>query len=259
LCLRFGRQVEGASIGPAVAHSLVSNAPISRPSQPYLVPLTPQPTGSLDKLRAKISNNLHLGIGAFAKKGFDFVTATARSHFVFRDVNQLGVGVRVSGLAPKISNSGGRSFLGDDVIFDSKVTPIYLELTRDGVLRIGEQTYLNDGVWLGCTSAITIGARCLIGPGVRIFDNSYHGLYQRRVLPNARPVKIEDDVWIATNAIILGGVTIGRGAVVGANSVVSHDVAPYTIVAGSPAKPISALDAKIFEASQQLWSRRRSS
>ncbi len=229
---------------------------MTRPSQPYLVPQTAQPARGLDKLRAKIANNLHLGIGAFAKKGFDFVAATARSHYVFREVNGLGVGVRVSGLAPKISNSGGRIFLGDDVIFDSKVTPIYLELTRDAVLRIGEQTYVNDGVWFGCTGAITVGARCLIGPGVRVFDNSYHGLYQRRVRPNVRPVKIEDDVWIATNAIILAGVTIGRGAVVGANSVVSHDVPPYTIVAGSPAKAISALDAKIFEASEQMWSRR---
>lgn len=214
------------------------------------------PTRNLEKLRAKISHNLHLGVVGFAKKGFDFVTASVRSRFVFRDVNGLGVGVRVVGLAPKIVNPGGLIHIGDDVIFDAKLTPIYLELKRDAVLTIGSNTYVNDGVWFGCTGRITIGARALLGPGVRIFDNSYHGVYQRRSMPAPRPVVIEDDVWIATNSVILAGVTIGRGAVVGANSVVSKDVAPYTIVAGNPARPISALDPQIFEASQQYATRR---
>lgn len=48
------------------------------------------------------------------------------------------------------------------------------------------------------------------------------------------PVVIEDDVWIGLNAIILKGVKIGRGAVVGAGSVITRDVEPYTIVVGSP-------------------------
>ena len=50
------------------------------------------------------------------------------------------------------------------------------------------------------------------------------------------PIIIHDDVWIGSNSVILSGVTIGRGSVVGAGSVVTKDVAPYTIVAGNPAK-----------------------
>ena len=49
---------------------------------------------------------------------------------------------------------------------------------------------------------------------------------------------VENDVWIGQNAVILPGVHIGNGAIIGANSVVGSDVAPYTIVAGNPAKPI---------------------
>lgn len=209
-------------------------------------------TGNLEKLRAKISHNLHLGVVGFAKKGLNFVTASARSRYLLRAANHVGIGVRVIGLAPKITSRGGKILISDDVIFDAKVTPIYLELERDAILSIGSDTYVNDGVWFGCTGKITLGARVLIGPGVRIFDNSYHGIYQRRVMPAPRPVTIEDDVWIATNTIILAGVTIGRGAIVGANSVVSRDVAPYTVVAGNPAKQINALDPQIFEATLKL-------
>lgn len=51
-------------------------------------------------------------------------------------------------------------------------------------------------------------------------------------------IQIGHDVWIGTNVIIMGNVTIGTGAIIGAGSVVTHDVEPYTIVAGAPAKPI---------------------
>lgn len=54
----------------------------------------------------------------------------------------------------------------------------------------------------------------------------------------SRPVAIESDVWIGYGAIVLGGVTVGRGAVVGAGSIVTRDVAPYDIVVGNPARPV---------------------
>ena len=241
----------------------MSNAPLPEPRAAPLLNLAPQglePSSTLsnvEKLRAKIAHNLHLGVLGFAKKGFGFVTATARSRYLLRDVNQLGIGVRVTGLGPKVRNAGGQIVIGDDVVLDAKLTPIYFEVERDAVLTIGEQTYLNDGVWFGCTGRITIGARGLIGPGVRVFDNSYHGTYQRRAMPRPQPVTIADDVWLATNAIILAGVTIGRGAIVGANSLVTRDVPAYAIVAGNPARQINALDPQIFEASQQHPPRRR--
>ena len=58
---------------------------------------------------------------------------------------------------------------------------------------------------------------------------------------NSQPIVIEDDAWIGMNCIILKGVTVGRGAVVGAGSVVTKDVPPWTLVAGNPARVIKEL------------------
>ena len=55
------------------------------------------------------------------------------------------------------------------------------------------------------------------------------------------PVTIEDDAWIGAGVVVMPGVRIGRGAVVGANSVVNADVAPLTVVAGQPARPLREL------------------
>ena len=60
-----------------------------------------------------------------------------------------------------------------------------------------------------------------------------------------RPVFIEDNCWIGQNAAILKGVTIGQGSIVGANSVVTHDVPSHSVVAGNPARIIKRLDVSV--------------
>jgi acetyltransferase-like isoleucine patch superfamily enzyme len=59
----------------------------------------------------------------------------------------------------------------------------------------------------------------------------------------ARPVRIGRNVWIGFEAVVLPGVTVGEGAVIGARAVVTEDVAPFTVVAGNPARAIRRLDA----------------
>lgn len=82
----------------------------------------------------------------------------------------------------------------------------------------------------------------LIGPGVYLFSVS-HEIANPDVpvrlqgRPTA-PIRVEDDVWIGAHSTVVAGVTIGRGAVVGANSVVTRDVEPLAIVAGVPARQI---------------------
>jgi acetyltransferase-like isoleucine patch superfamily enzyme len=78
---------------------------------------------------------------------------------------------------------------------------------------------------------------------------------QRRDLkPSARPVIVEDDVWIGTRAVILPGVRIGYGSVIGAGSVVTKDVPPMTVVAGIPAKPIKKIKTESsLECSYEEW------
>lgn len=105
---------------------------------------------------------------------------------------------------------------------------------------IGDNTQINNGfVAIAEKSSITIGANCLIGTRVEIYDSDFHPLAKSaRELkePNqCRPVAIEDDVFIGSNVRILKGVTIGCGAVIGNQSVVTKDIPPHCVASGAPA------------------------
>ena len=82
----------------------------------------------------------------------------------------------------------------------------------------------------------------MLGPNVVINDSNH--VFIDRDTPitrqghTAEPIVIEDDVWIASNSVILKGVHIGKGAVVAAGSIVTKDVPPYAVVAGVPARQI---------------------
>jgi len=117
---------------------------------------------------------------------------------------------------------------------------------------VGVNTFIG-GSTIVCAEHVEIGNDVLISWGCTIVDHNSHSIYWTERASDVKnwyngnkdwrfvdisPVKIEDKAWIGLNAIILKGVTIGEGAVVGAGSVVTKDVLPYTIVAGNPAKQI---------------------
>ena len=122
---------------------------------------------------------------------------------------------------------------------------------REGArLQIGSRSFLGGG-WISCASEVTIGDDVLISWGVAIFDHGSHALAfsgrSRDVMDwregqkdwsgvEISPVRIENKAWIGFRSIILPGITIGEGSIVGAGSVVTRDVAPWTIVAGNPAR-----------------------
>ena len=108
---------------------------------------------------------------------------------------------------------------------------------------------INQYCHIGAINSIEIGDDCLFGSRVMVLDHS-HGrsiIEEKDIHPAKRdlyskgPIKIGKRVWIGENAVILGGVTIGDGAVVAANAVVTKDVPPYTIVGGVPAKVIKEM------------------
>lgn len=123
-----------------------------------------------------------------------------------------------------------------------------------GRITVGDYCYVGDNSYIWSAQNIYIGNRVLIAHNVNIFDNMTHPLNASarhnqfksiitsgnpKVLDlSEQPITIEDDVWIGCMSIILKGVTLGRGAVIGAGSVVTKNVPPYTIVAGNPAKII---------------------
>ena len=98
--------------------------------------------------------------------------------------------------------------------------------------------------FLDCQEQITIEDWVFFGHGVMILTGShdYTKFYnERQVMRVCKPVTIKEGAWVGSRAIILQGVTIGEHAVVGAGSVVTHDVEPYTLVAGNPAKFIKKI------------------
>ena len=122
-----------------------------------------------------------------------------------------------------------------------------------GVISIGSYSYVGEGSRIWCAADVTIGDRVQIAHNVNIHDHNAHpisasrrhlqvlGIYDGRLdMDDVRssPIVIKDDVWIGFNATILKGVTIGEGAVIGAETVISKDVPPYAIMVGSPPRQI---------------------
>ncbi|WP_339227546.1 2,3,4,5-tetrahydropyridine-2,6-dicarboxylate N-acetyltransferase [Oceanobacillus sp. FSL K6-2867] len=97
---------------------------------------------------------------------------------------------------------------------------------------IGDGTMIDMNVVLG--GRATIGKNCHIGAGTVLA-----GVIEP---PSAKPVIIEDDVVIGANAVVLEGITVGKGAVVAAGAIVTKDVAPHTLVGGTPAKVLKEID-----------------
>lgn len=117
-------------------------------------------------------------------------------------------------------------------------------------IRVGRGTVIHHGCVLKGISPISIGRYCEIAQGVHLVSSNHatrfattHIDLQRRLdgpdLPETKgPIEIGHNVWIGDNAIVLSGVTVGDGAVIGAGAVVTRDVEPFWIVAGSPARPV---------------------
>jgi acetyltransferase-like isoleucine patch superfamily enzyme len=107
-------------------------------------------------------------------------------------------------------------------------------------LVIGDDVDLALNVQIETSGGVTIGDRTLVGYGTKIFSRNHLIPPNRGRVFDAghsfKAVSIGNDVWLGANVIVLPGRTIGDGAIVGAGSVVTKDVAAYTVVAGNPAK-----------------------
>lgn len=118
---------------------------------------------------------------------------------------------------------------------------------ENALIHIGEHCGLS-GVTIMCAKRVVLGRNVALGANVIIYDNDMHAInpflrqYDNDNNIVAQEVIIDDYVWVGANSIILKGVHIGRGAVIGAGSVVTKDVPPLTIYAGNPARYIKDVD-----------------
>ena len=114
------------------------------------------------------------------------------------------------------------------------------------VLKIGSACSINEYTHITCCGKIEIGDNVLTGRFCLISDNSHGDSSWEdmelpplvRLIKNTGAISIGKNVWLGDRVVVLGGVKIGQGAVIGANSVVTHDIPAYAVAVGIPAKVI---------------------
>jgi acetyltransferase-like isoleucine patch superfamily enzyme len=134
--------------------------------------------------------------------------------------------------------------IGDNVSLGTHVLIRITGTVRNlGVgLKIGDNTGIGAYCYLGAAGGITIGSNVSIGQRVNLHAENHEFRDASRLIADQgvtrQGIAIEDDCWIGSGSLILDGVTLHKGVVVGAGSVVTRSVEAYMIVAGVPARPI---------------------
>ena len=150
-------------------------------------------------------------------------------------------GAEINCLASNGMHLGDRVSIGKYAII--RPSNMYGGPIGDGLV-MGNNSNIGPYNYIGCSGKITIGDNVMLAPRVSIyaenhvFDNPNITIKAQGV--SKMEVVIEDDCWIAANVVILAGVTIGKGSVIAAGSVVNEDVPAFSVVAGVPARVIKS-------------------
>lgn len=166
----------------------------------------------------------------------------------------FSVRIDVTYIPRKYIHLGSNSILSCNIIFESD----------KGVVKMGNNNSIGNSTFI-CRDEIILEDNIFISWGCTICDHNFHSLDYldrrndfKQILENVKcsqnlnfnknwntvdtkPIKICSDAWIGMNVVIMKGVTIGRGAIVGANSVVTKNVPDFTVVAGNPAQEIKKI------------------
>jgi acetyltransferase-like isoleucine patch superfamily enzyme len=138
----------------------------------------------------------------------------------------------------------GRLEIGPHTVLEPDVW-----LTAPGAarIRIGGGTFLNIGVMVAALDLVEIGEHCMFANGCFISDGSHRFDDPHKPVPwqgftTKGPTRIGDNVWCGAHAVITSGVRIGERSVIGANSVVTADIPPFSIAAGAPARVLRTIE-----------------
>ena len=114
--------------------------------------------------------------------------------------------------------------------------------SKGHTIVIGDNTFIGFGCEFNTNELVSIGNDCAIASGCKFIDHNHGFATREQPIRNQEsaiePIILEDDVWLGVNVVVLKGVHIGKGAIVGAGSVVTKSIAPYEIWGGIPAKKI---------------------
>lgn len=150
-------------------------------------------------------------------------------------------------IGAKYATIGNHVTMGSNVVLE--IRDAYMDKKFTPTFKMGDYSHLGDWGHISCINGVIIGNNVRMGRKVFITDNA-HGASDIKLLdmrPNLRPlyskgpVIIEDNVWVGEQVCIMPGVTISHGSIIGANAVVTHDVPPYCVVGGNPARVIKDL------------------
>ena len=138
----------------------------------------------------------------------------------------------------------GRLEVGAQAFFEPNV---WLTGGDGGRIRIGGGTFLNLNVQVAAVELVEIGEHCMFANGCFITDGAHRFDDPEMPVPwqgftTKGPTRVGDNVWCGANVVITSGVTVGERCVIGANSVVTTDLPPFSIAAGAPAKVIRSIE-----------------
>lgn len=197
---------------------------------------------------------------------YDKIFYSPKKHAAKMSFIRLGLGSVLLDSARFEFYVGERDFCGDISIgASSMVGCAFIFESTCGKVSVGERTFINSGTKIISINNISIGSDVTIAWDCTLYDHNSHSLDWRHRAEDirqqgedyhsgvsfvknknwstvkSRPILIKDKAWIGFGCIILGGVTIGEGAVVGAGSVVREDVPPWSVVCGNPAVVVRIL------------------
>jgi acetyltransferase-like isoleucine patch superfamily enzyme len=176
----------------------------------------------------------HIEGRALRSKLFTILARGAFAHVGARTVLELPI---------RLTGESGIA-IGDDVYVGSGSWLQVLDAGLGGPrLEIGDGTSIAGGCTLSAAESVRLGERVLLARNVYIADHSHAFEDVRRAvldqgIDGVAPVTVEDGAWLGENVVVCPGVRIGRGAVVGANAVVLHDVPDHAVAVGAPARVV---------------------
>ena len=169
----------------------------------------------------------------------------------------IGKNVKFTKIPLIYIDRNSKLIIGDNVVINSDNSRYHLNMHSaskiildkpGGIIIIGNNCRIH-GTCIHAYKSVTIGNNCLIAANTQIIDGNGHELsfpnVENRIktVDEARPIIIEDNVWIGANVIVLPGVTIGAGSVIAAGSIVSKDIPPMAVAGGNPARVIKDMNS----------------
>ncbi|MBE9213048.1 acyltransferase [Plectonema cf. radiosum LEGE 06105] len=163
--------------------------------------------------------------------------------FINTNCIEIGNGVQILRGANinAIGHPNNKISIGDGVQIQQGVD---IRALNDTHIKIAENTFIGPYVCIAGSGNIQIGKGCLIAAHSGLFANNHNFTdpfeYIAKQGITRKGIIIEDDCWLGHNVTVIDGVTIGKGCVIGAGSVVTKDIPPYSVAVGTPAKVVKS-------------------